>query len=56
MAHEQYVDKGDVKTWLGLSGTAQDTNIDIAIDAASRAIDHFTGRVFTISEAVSDRS
>ena len=55
MSHEQYVDKDDVKTWLGLSGTGQDTNIDIAIDAASRAIDHYTGRVFTISEAVEDR-
>ena len=55
MAHEQYVDKDDVKTWLGMSGTGQDTNIDIAIDAASRAIDHYTGRVFTISEAVETR-
>ena len=31
MAHTQYVDKNDVKTWLGISGTGQDANIDIAI-------------------------
>ena len=46
MAHTQYVDKNDVKTWLGLSGTGQDDNIDIAINAACRAIDDFCGREF----------
>jgi hypothetical protein len=55
MAHSQYVDKADVKTWLGLSGTGQDANIDIAINAACRAIDDFVGREFIQSEAVEDR-
>ena len=55
MAHSQYVDKEDVKTWLGLSGTGQDANIDIAINAACRAIDDFCGREFIQSEAVEDR-
>ena len=55
MAHTQYVDKNDVKTWLGLSGTGQDANIDIAINAACRAIDDFVGREFIQSEAVEDR-
>ena len=27
MAHTQYVDKADVKTWLNISGTGQDSNI-----------------------------
>lgn len=55
MANEQYCDKDDVKTWLGLSGTGQDTNLDIAINAACRAIDDYTGRVFSQSDAVEDR-
>ena len=55
MAHTQYVDKADVKTWLGLSGTAQDTNIDIAINAACRAIDDFCGREFIQTETTQDR-
>ena len=55
MAHTQYVDKDDVKTWLGISGTGQDANIDIAIDAACRAIDDFVGREFIQSETVETR-
>ena len=55
MAHTQYVDKADVKTWLGLSGTGQDTNIDIAINAACRAIDDFCGREFIQTETTQDR-
>jgi hypothetical protein len=27
MAHTQYVDKDDVKTWLGITGTGQDANL-----------------------------
>ena len=30
----QYTDKDEVKTWLGITGTGQDTNLDFAIDAA----------------------
>jgi len=55
MAHEQYCDKGDVKTWLGITGTAQDTNIDISIDAASRAIDEYCNRVFFQTETTQTR-
>lgn len=42
----QYVDKDDFKTYIGLSGSAQDTNIDNAIDSACRLIDAITGRRF----------
>ena len=55
MAHTQYVDKDDVKTWLGITGTGQDANLDIAIDAACRAIDDFVGREFIQSETVETR-
>ncbi|QDP60627.1 MAG: hypothetical protein Unbinned1469contig1000_6 [Prokaryotic dsDNA virus sp.] len=46
MAHSQYIDKNDLKTYIGLSGTSQDTNIDNAINAACRLIDQYTGRRF----------
>lgn len=46
MAHTQYVDKEDLKTYIGLSGTGQDTNIDNAINGASRLIDKICGRHF----------
>jgi hypothetical protein len=52
MAHTQYVDKADLKTYLGLSGTAQDTNIDNAINGASRQIDKFCDRRFWQDETV----
>jgi len=42
----QYVDKADFKAYIGLSGTAQDDNIDNAIDSASRLIDKICGRRF----------
>ena len=45
MSH-QYMDKSELKTFLGMSGTAQDNNLDFALDAASAAIDDFCGRVF----------
>ena len=54
MSH-QYIDKGTLKTWLGITGTAQDNNIDYALDAASAAIDDFCGRQFTISSNVETR-
>lgn len=46
MAHSQYVDKEDLKSYIGLSGTSQDNNIDNAINAACRLIDQYTGRRF----------
>ena len=52
MAHDQYVDKTDLKNMIGLSGTSQDNNIDNAINASSRLIDQITGRHFYKSESV----
>ena len=52
MAHDQYVDKTDLKNMIGLSGTSQDNNIDNAINATSRLIDQITGRHFYKSESV----
>ena len=40
------MDKSELKTFLGMSGTAQDNNLDFALDAASASIDDFCGRVF----------
>ncbi len=54
MSH-QYVDKNTLKTWMGLSGSTQDDNLDVALDAASAAIDAYCGRQFTISAAVETR-
>lgn len=51
MAHEQYVDKTEFKARLGLSGTAQDDNIDRAIDASSRLIDRYCQRRFYQDES-----
>ena len=55
MAHQQYCSKADLKTYLGLSGSGQDTNIDNAIDGASRQIDGFCGRYFYQDESVNAR-
>ncbi len=52
MAHTQYVDKDDLKAYIGLTGTAQDNNIDTAIDSASRLIDSVCGRKFSQDESV----
>ena len=49
MSH-QYTDKSQLKTWLGITGSGQDTNIDFALDAAAAAIDNYCGRQFTISD------
>lgn len=43
---DQYIDKNEFKARLGLSGTAQDDNIDRAIDASSRLIDSYCQRRF----------
>jgi hypothetical protein len=52
MAHDQYVDKDDLKGMIGLTGSGQDNNIDNAINASSRLIDQITGRHFYKSESV----
>lgn len=52
MAHDQYVDKTDLKNMIGLTGSTQDNNIDNAINASSRLIDQITGRHFYKSESV----
>lgn len=52
MAHTQYVDKEDLKAYIGLSGTGQDDNIDNAINGACRQIDAICGRVFYQDETV----
>ena len=39
MATAGYVSTADVKSYIGLSGSGQDTNISNAIIAASRQID-----------------
>ena len=51
MATYQYIDKSELKTWLGLSGTGQDNNLDFAIDAATQAIDKYCGRSFTVEKS-----
>ncbi|MEK9897110.1 MAG: phage head-tail connector protein, partial [Burkholderiaceae bacterium] len=52
MAHTQYVDKADLKTYLGLSGSGQDTKIDNAINSASRLIDKLCNRYFYQDETL----
>lgn len=52
MAHTQYVDKEDLKGYIGLSGTSQDNNIDNAINGASRQIDAICNRYFWQDEEV----
>lgn len=56
MAHSQYVDKTEVKAYLGLSGTSQDDNIDRSIDGASRLIDMFCNRRFWQDSAVTTKT
>jgi hypothetical protein len=51
----QYVDKDDLKAYIGLTGTGQDNNIDNAIDGASRLIDKICGRHFWQDNAVTQQ-
>jgi len=46
-----YVSGADFKTAVGISDTADDLTIGFARTAASRAIDHFTGRQFGVLSA-----
>ena len=43
---DTYCDNSDVKSFIGLSGSSQDSNIDLAIKGASRLIDNYCGRHF----------
>jgi len=52
----QYVDKADLKAYIGLSGTGQDDNIDTAIDSACRLIDSICGRKFSQDSTVVDKT
>ena len=54
MSHA-YRTVSELKGWLGLSGTGQDTNLGYALDAATAAIDAYTGRQFDIDAAVVTR-
>ena len=41
-----YCTLAELKTYLGLSGSGQDTNLESAVDSASREIDAICGRFF----------
>ena len=41
-----YCTLAELKTYLGLSGSGQDDNLENAIEGASRQIDQYTGRIF----------
>ena len=56
MAHTQYVDKDDLKAYMGITGSGQDNNIGNAIDGACRQIDKITGRRFYQDESVAVRT
>jgi hypothetical protein len=46
-----YVTLAQVKQYLGITGTSEDALLTRLIDAASAAIDRYTGRRFTASTA-----
>ena len=54
MSHA-YRTVSELKGWLGLSGSGQDTNLGYALDAATAAIDAYAGRQFDIDSAVVTR-
>ena len=54
MSHA-YRSVSELKGWLGLSGSGQDTNLGYALDAATAAIDSYAGRQFDIDGAVVTR-
>ena len=41
-----YCTLAELKTYIGLSGSGQDDNLENAIEGASREIDQYTGRIF----------
>jgi hypothetical protein len=54
MSHA-YRTVSELKGWLGLSGSGQDTNLGYALDAATAAIDAYAGRQFDIDSTVVTR-
>ena len=42
----RYATLDELKTYIGFSGSGQDTNLENAINGASRQIDAITGRFF----------
>mgnify|MGYP003677312450 CR=1 FL=1 len=52
---QSYVALSELKTWLGVTGSAQDTNLTIAIKAASSSIADYCGRQFDIDSSVVTR-
>jgi hypothetical protein len=52
---QSYVAQSELKTWLGITGSGQDTNLTTAIKAASSAIADFCGRQFDIDANVVTR-
>ena len=45
----------ELKAWIGLSGSGQDTNLGYALNAATAAIDAYAGRQFDIDGTVVTR-
>ena len=41
-----YCALSEIKTYIGLSGSGQDTNLESAVESASREIDQYCGRIF----------
>jgi len=52
---QSYVALSELKTWLGVTGSAQDTNLTTAIKAASSSIADYCGRQFDIDSSVVTR-
>ena len=50
VAIHTYVEVDELKGWLGISGSAQDTNLTYALEAATNLIDEFCGRVFYVEK------
>ena len=51
-----YITLAQLKAWLGLSDTVDDTLLEIAANAASRQIDRYTNRRFYLDAAASART
>ena len=54
MSHA-YRSVSELKAWIGLSGSGQDTNLGYALNAATAAIDAYAGRQFDIDGTVVTR-
>lgn len=48
IAIHTYVSVAELKGWLGITGSTQDTNLTYALEAATNLIDEFCGRVFYV--------